>query len=48
MSSVIDSKPQANQNLAEMSDKLEFQRKLQAVTNRIHATANVDEIMLEL
>ena len=48
MSSVLDAKPQASQNLAEMSDKLEFQRKLQAVTNRIHATTNVDEIMLEL
>ncbi|MEO8037148.1 MAG: ATPase, T2SS/T4P/T4SS family [Betaproteobacteria bacterium] len=48
MSSVIDATPQASQNLAEMSDKLEFQRKLQAVTNKIHATTNVDEIMLEL
>jgi type II secretory ATPase GspE/PulE/Tfp pilus assembly ATPase PilB-like protein len=48
MSSVLESKPQAGQNLAEMSSKLEFQRRLQAVTNRIHATQNVDEIMLEL
>jgi type II secretory ATPase GspE/PulE/Tfp pilus assembly ATPase PilB-like protein len=36
------------QNMAEISLKLEFQRKLQAVTNKIHATANVDEIMLEV
>lgn len=48
MSTVADAKPAAGQNLAEISRKLEFQRKLQAVTNKIHATANVDEIMLEL
>ena len=36
------------QNLADISSKLEFQKQLQAVTNRIHATSNVDEIMLEL
>jgi len=36
------------QNMAEISRKLDFQRKLQAVTNKIHATANVDEIMLEV
>ncbi|MBK8016449.1 MAG: Flp pilus assembly complex ATPase component TadA [Betaproteobacteria bacterium] len=48
MSTVIDSKPQSGQNVAEISRKLEFQRKLQAVTNKIHATANVDEIMLEV
>jgi type II secretory ATPase GspE/PulE/Tfp pilus assembly ATPase PilB-like protein len=48
MSTVFDSKPQTNQNLADISSKLEFQKQLQAVTNRIHATSNVDEIMLEL
>ncbi len=48
MSSVFEAKPQAGQNLAEMSHKLEFQRKLQSVTNKIHATSNIDEIMLEL
>ncbi|HEY0432675.1 MAG TPA: ATPase, T2SS/T4P/T4SS family, partial [Chitinophagaceae bacterium] len=48
MSTVFESKPQAGQNLAEMSHKLDFQRKLQAVTNKIHATSNIDEIMLEL
>ena len=47
MSTVFDAKP-ANQNLADISSKLEFQKQLQAVTNRIHATSNVDEIMLEL
>src|ERR1700675_2141497 len=48
MSTVFDSKPQAAQNLADISNKLEFQKQLQSVTNRIHATSNVDEIMLEL
>ncbi|MEX0959160.1 MAG: ATPase, T2SS/T4P/T4SS family [Burkholderiales bacterium] len=48
MSTVFDAKPQAGQNLTEMSHRLEFQKKLQSVTNRIHATTNIDEIMLEL
>ena len=33
---------------AELSDKLMFQQKLQAVTNKIHSTNNLDEIMVEL
>lgn len=48
MSAVLDTKPQPGGNLAEMSDKLEFQRQLQVVTNKIHATTNLDELMLEL
>jgi type II secretory ATPase GspE/PulE/Tfp pilus assembly ATPase PilB-like protein len=48
MSTVFNTKPQAGQNLAEMSHRLEFQKKLQSVTNKIHATSNLDEIMLEL
>jgi light-regulated signal transduction histidine kinase (bacteriophytochrome) len=48
MSTVFESKPQAPHNLADMSSKLEFQKQLQAVTNKVHATSNVDEIMLEL
>jgi GAF domain-containing protein len=48
MSTVLETKPQSGQNLAEMSHKLEFQKRLQAVTNKIHATSNIDEIMLEL
>ena len=48
MSTVFESKPQAAQNLADISSKLEFQKQLQAVTNKIHATSNIDEIMLEL
>ena len=45
MSTVLQSKPVAVDNLAE---KLGFQQKLQAVTNKIHATKNIDEIILEL
>jgi type II secretory ATPase GspE/PulE/Tfp pilus assembly ATPase PilB-like protein len=33
---------------ADTGARLEFSRKLQAVTNKIHATANLDEIMLDL
>jgi type II secretory ATPase GspE/PulE/Tfp pilus assembly ATPase PilB-like protein len=33
---------------ADMPSKLAFSKKLQAVTNRIHSTTNVDEIMLEV
>ena len=48
MSTLFDAKPQASQNLADISSKLEYQKQLQSVTNRIHATNNIDEIMLEL
>jgi len=48
MSTVFESKPQGSRNLADMSSKLEFQKQLQAVTNKIHATSNIDEIMLEV
>jgi type II secretory ATPase GspE/PulE/Tfp pilus assembly ATPase PilB-like protein len=34
--------------VADMSSKLAFSKKLQAVTNRIHSTTNVDEIMLDV
>jgi len=45
MSTVLHSKPVGQDSLAE---KLQFQTKLQAVTNKIHATKNIDEIILEL
>jgi type II secretory ATPase GspE/PulE/Tfp pilus assembly ATPase PilB-like protein len=45
MSTVLQSKPASQEHLA---DKLNFQQKLQAVTNKIHATKNIDEIILEL
>ena len=45
MSTVLENKPVAQDSLAE---KLNFSKALQAVTNKIHATSNIDEIMLEL
>src|SRR6195256_4234670 len=45
MSTVLQAKPLPQDTLAE---KLNFQQKLQAVTNKIHATKNLDEIILEL
>ena len=32
----------------DVTSRLAFQKSLQAVTNRIHATNNIDEIMLEV
>ena len=45
MSTVLENKPVAQENLAE---KLTFSNNLQSVTNKIHATSNIDEILLEL
>src|SRR5688572_14536276 len=45
MSTVLENKPVVQDNLAE---KLSFSNGLQTVTNKIHATSNIDEIMLEL
>src|SRR6185369_13647814 len=45
MSAVLNAPPQAG---GDVNSKLAFQKNLQAVTNRIHATANIDEIMLEV
>lgn len=39
---------QVSSNPTELSGQLLFSRKLQAVTNKIHATQNIDEIMLQL
>jgi type II secretory ATPase GspE/PulE/Tfp pilus assembly ATPase PilB-like protein len=33
---------------AALADKLTFQQRLQAVTNKIHASSNIDEIMVEI
>jgi type II secretory ATPase GspE/PulE/Tfp pilus assembly ATPase PilB-like protein len=46
MSAVLSPKPAAQG--ADVNLKLNFQKNLQTVTNRIHATNNVDEIMLEV
>ncbi len=48
MSAVLEPKAGAGNPVADISSKLAFSKKLQAVTNRIHSTANVDEIMLDV
>ena len=49
MSTVFGSKTKPGEkNLEEISSQLEFQTKLQAVTNRIHAARNTEELMVEL
>ncbi|MDP2706907.1 MAG: ATPase, T2SS/T4P/T4SS family, partial [Burkholderiales bacterium] len=45
MSTVLETKAASQDNLAE---KLNFSKNLQSVTNQIHATGNIDEIILEL
>jgi type II secretory ATPase GspE/PulE/Tfp pilus assembly ATPase PilB-like protein len=45
MISVLKSGAAGADNLA---DKLTFQQKLQAVTNKVHSTSNLDEIMVEI
>ena len=46
MNAVLD--PQKNSSTDEMNIRLEFFKNLQTVTNKIHATSNLDEIMLDL
>ncbi len=48
MSAVLEPKASGPANVADMSSKLAFSKKLQAVTNRIHSTTNIDEIMLDV
>ena len=48
MSAVLESKVQSTANVADMSVKLAFSKKIQAVTNRIHSTNNLDEIILDV
>ncbi|HEY4999255.1 MAG TPA: GspE/PulE family protein [Usitatibacter sp.] len=48
MSAVLDTKIPPSANVADMSVKLAFSKKLQAVTNRIHSTNNIDEIILDV
>ncbi|MBL8518147.1 MAG: GspE/PulE family protein [Betaproteobacteria bacterium] len=47
MSALPEQRP-GSANVADMTTKLAFSKKLQAVTNRIHSTQNVDEIMLDV
>ena len=46
MSTVMAANPASS--VGDMSFKLEFNKNLNQVTNKIHATGNVDEIMLDL
>src|SRR3954464_11315811 len=48
MSAVLEPKMQSPASVADMSAKLAFSKKLQAVTNRIHSTNNIDEIILDV
>src|SRR5712672_3882089 len=45
MSAVLQTHPGA---ASDVNSRLTFQKNLQTVTNKIHATNNVDEIMLEV
>src|SRR5882762_8745319 len=45
MSAVLQTHPGA---ASDVNSRLTFQKNLQSVTNKIHATSNVDEIMLEV
>src|SRR5688500_14097335 len=45
MSAVLNTAPAP---AADVNSRLLFSKNLQAVTNKIHATSNVDEIMLEV
>src|SRR5665811_2081821 len=47
MSAVLNT-PQAGTASADVNARLMFQKNLQNVTNKIHATSNIDEIMLEV
>jgi hypothetical protein len=47
MSAVLNS-PQDAAGGGDVGSRLQFFKNLQSVTNKIHATSNVDEIMLEL
>jgi hypothetical protein len=48
MSAVLEPRHAAGGKDVDMSVKLAFSKKLQVVTNRIHSTQNVDEIMLDV
>ncbi len=48
MSAVLEPKPGTPAGPVDVAVKLAFSKKLQAVTNRIHSTNNVDEIILEV
>ena len=47
MSTETTAKP-SKSDLSDISNKLDFSKNLQGVTNKIHAASNIDEIMLEV
>ncbi|MCX7142079.1 MAG: GspE/PulE family protein [Proteobacteria bacterium] len=48
MSAVLNTPPAAAAGSADVNARLMFSKNLQNVTNKIHATSNIDEIMLEV
>ena len=46
--SAVPGMPQQNTQPSDVDDRLSFFKKLHVVTNKIHATSNIDEIMLDL
>ncbi|MGE5616790.1 MAG: ATPase, T2SS/T4P/T4SS family, partial [Bacillota bacterium] len=48
MSAVLEAKTQAAAQADAMSVKVAFYKKIQGVTNRIHSTNNIDEIILDV
>ncbi|HEU0220025.1 MAG TPA: ATPase, T2SS/T4P/T4SS family [Gallionella sp.] len=48
MSTVMAANTAAGNNIGEISLKLEFTKNLNHVVNKIHATSNIDEIMLDV
>ena len=48
MSAVLEPKAGSPAGAVDVAVKLAFSKKIQAVTNRIHSTNNVDEIILEV
>ncbi len=46
--STVQASVQENVSVSDVNTRLAFFKNLQAVTNKIHATSNIDEIMLEL
>ncbi len=48
MNSSLQNQEKESANLTEIGQRLAFTKKLQGVTNKIHATRNIDEIILEV
>lgn len=48
MNNPLPNQEKESANLADMGQRLAFTKKLQGVTNKIHATKNIDEIILEV